>query len=129
MNAIDLTTIKTIHCIGIGGIGVSGIAELLQQKGYRVSGSDIASSAVTDRLKKFGIVVSIGHRAENINNADLVIYSSAIDPSNPERIAAQSQGIALISRGQMLAQLMQGHFNIVVVGTHGKTTTTGCIAH
>jgi UDP-N-acetylmuramate--alanine ligase len=121
---------KHFHCIGIGGIGVSALAELLSAAGYRVTGSDIAASANTQRLEKLGIAVAIGHRPENIAGADHIIYSSAINQNNPEFTAAQSQQLVMWSRGQALAQFVDGAYEgIAIAGTHGKTTTTSLVAH
>lgn len=122
-------SVKRIHCIGVGGIGVSGLAELLNQKGYEVSGSDCNETAITRRLAKLGLHIQEGHRAEHIQSADLVVYSSAISTENPEYQAALSAGVPLVTRGQLLAELMQGYFGIAVAGTHGKTTTTGFLAN
>ena len=129
MNTLDLSNIKNIHCVGIGGIGVSGLAELLQRKGYQVSGSDLNNTAIITRLRNLGVRIEQGHKADYIGAADLVVYSSAVAADNAELQAAKTAGIPLISRGQLLAQLMQPYFSIAVVGTHGKTTTTGFIAN
>src|SRR3990167_7856715 len=120
---------KHIHCIGIVGIGVSALAELLLARDYCVSGSDISASANTKRLQQLGIDVAIGHRAENINGADSIIYSSAITRTNPELVAAEQRQIALLSRGAALANFVNHYQSIAVAGTHGKTTTTSMIAH
>ena len=128
MAILDNQSIRTVHCMGIGGIGVSGIAEILLQKGYRVSGSDISKSATIVRLQKLGASISQGHTPDNIKQADLVVYSSAITQDNPEFQAAKMAGIPMIPRGQLLAELMKGYHGIAVSGTHGKTTTTGLLA-
>jgi len=128
MNFLN-ASIRRIHCIGIGGIGVSGLAELLQKKGYQVSGSDTKQSVITSRLQKLGLHIEIGHEAEAVKSADLVVYSSAVSEADPEIVMAKSLGIPIVGRGQLLANLMQSHFGIAVAGTHGKTTTTGFIAH
>ena len=121
---------KHFHCIGIGGIGVSALAELLSAAGHRVTGSDIAASANTQRLEALGIAVAIGHRPENIAGADHIIYSSAINQNNPEFTAAKSQQLAMWSRGEALAQFVDEAFEgIAIAGTHGKTTTTSLVAH
>lgn len=118
------------HCIGIGGIGVSALAELLLAAGHEVSGSDISDSANTQRLQALGIPVMIGHRPENIVGADHIIYSSAIQGSNPELLAAQAQNCSLVSRGRALADFVNTHYDgIAIAGTHGKTTTTSLVAH
>lgn len=119
---------KKIHLIGIGGIGVSGIAELLLRNGYKVSGSDAARNDIVRRLEGLGIPVSIGHDAKNIQGADLVVYSSAVKPNNPERVEAKRNHIPAIPRAEMLAELMRLKSGIAVAGAHGKTTTTSLIA-
>jgi UDP-N-acetylmuramate--alanine ligase len=122
-----LGKVKRIHFIGIGGTGMNGIAEVLFNLGYEVSGSDIKESVVTAHLKKLGITLYIGHRAENISNADVVVVSTAIDKTNPEIAAAYQQRIPVIPRAEMLAELMRFRFGIAVAGTHGKTTTTSLV--
>lgn len=117
-----------LHFIGIGGIGMSGIAEVLLSYGYQVSGSDLNSSTVTKRLEEKGATVYYEHIATNVENADLVIYSSAINHKNPEVIRAKELGIPLIRRAEMLAELMRLKYGIAVAGSHGKTTTTSIIA-
>lgn len=117
-----------LHFIGIGGIGMSGIAEILLDLGYKVSGSDINSSLVIENLKKKGAEVFIGHRSENVDGANIVVYSSAIDHKNPEVIKALELEIPMIRRAEMLAELMRLKFGIAVAGSHGKTTTTSLIA-
>jgi UDP-N-acetylmuramate--alanine ligase len=117
------------HFVGIGGIGMSGIAKLYLRRGMKVSGSDLKETRITDELKKLGAKVSIGHNAENISGASLVIYSSAIKEGNPEIIAAKRQGITLIKRAQALAELMKDKTVITVTGSHGKTTTTSLISY
>lgn len=121
--------IKRVHCIGIGGIGVSAIAEILLLKGYQISGSDIVENKNIARLENLGARIVLGHQESNIQNADLAVYSSAISKNNPEYIAAKNAGIPLFQRGQILAELMQNYCGIGVTGAHGKTTTTGMIAH
>lgn len=117
-----------LHFIGIGGIGMSGIAEVLVDLGYRVSGSDLNSSPVTENLKKKGAEIFIGHRSENVAGATIIIYSSAIDQKNPEVIKARELEIPMIRRAEMLAELMRLKTGIAVAGSHGKTTTTSLIA-
>jgi len=129
MSVLDLVSIKQIHCIGIGGIGVSGLAELLHKKGYRVSGSDENDSAIISRLKSLGVHIEKGHKVDQVKAADLVVYSSAIAEDNAELQAAKKAHIPLMTRGRLLAELMQPHFGIAVAGTHGKTTTTGFLAN
>lgn len=119
---------KTIHMIGIGGSGMSGIAEVLHNLGFDVSGSDIQDGEVVARLRAMGIKVFIGHRAENINNTKVVVISSAIKEDNPELIAAREKSKSILSRAEMLAELMRFKIGIAVAGTHGKTTTTSLVA-
>ena len=124
----EMRRVNQIHFIGIGGAGMSGIAEVLLNEGYKISGSDIAESAVTQRLAKAGATVFIGHAAENIQGASVVVASSAIDDSNPEVAAAKAARIPVIQRAQMLAEIMRFRHGIAVAGTHGKTTTTAMIS-
>jgi len=117
-----------IHFVGIGGIGMSGIAELLLNLGYKVSGSDVKSSDITARLKTLGGAIFKGHAAENIKGADVVVISSAIDPDNPEVQAAGQSSIPVIPRAEMLAELMRLKYSIAIAGAHGKTSTTSIVA-
>ncbi len=117
-----------LHFIGIGGIGMSGIAEVLLDLGYQVSGSDLNTSSVTDNLQKKGAVIYKGHAGPQVEGVDIVVYSSAIDPKNPECIRANELHIPMIRRAEMLAELMRLKFGIAVAGSHGKTTTTSLIA-
>ena len=120
---------RRIHFVGIGGIGMSGIAELLANLGYTVTGSDVKRSEITERLtSRFGIVVHEGHAASNIGDADVVVVTSAVKPSNPEILAAQRHKVPVIPRAEMLAELMRLRFSIAIAGAHGKTTTTSMIA-
>ncbi len=119
---------RRVHFIGVGGSGMSGIAELLANLGYAVSGSDEKRSPVTDRLEAIGIRVSQGHDAANVGNADVVVVSSAVRPTNPEVREAGLRQIPVIPRAEMLAELMRLRFSIAVAGAHGKTTTTSMIA-
>lgn len=120
---------RRIHFIGVGGIGMSGIAELLANLGYAVSGSDAKRSSVTDRLASLGVTVATaGHAAANVGNADVVVYSSAVRPDNPEVVEARARRIPVIPRAEMLAELMRLRFGIAVAGAHGKTSTTSMIA-
>jgi UDP-N-acetylmuramate--alanine ligase len=119
---------KHIHMIGIGGSGMSGIAEVLHNLGFDVSGSDINKSSVVNRLLKMGIPVNIGHEAQNIGTANVVVISSAIKENNPELMAARDHNKAILSRAEMLAELMRFKIGIAVAGTHGKTTTTSLVA-
>ena len=122
------TQLGPIHFVGIGGIGMSGIAEVLLNHGYAVQGSDVKASPITDRLAALGAHICIGQRAENLQNADVVVISSAIKPGNPELDAARAQGLPVVRRADMLAELMRLRSNIAVAGTHGKTTTTTLVA-
>ncbi|MEH6580416.1 MAG: UDP-N-acetylmuramate--L-alanine ligase [Halioglobus sp.] len=124
----EMRRIRGIHMIGVGGTGMSGIAEVLVNLGYQVTGSDIRRSAVTARLEKMGIVVFIGHAAEHIGRADVVVTSSAVNQENPEVIAAREGRVPIVPRAEMLAELMRYRHGIAVAGTHGKTTTTSLIA-
>ena len=122
------TEMGPIHFVGIGGIGMSGIAEVLLNHGYQVQGSDLKSSKITDRLVLKGAKVMIGQRAENLAEAEVVVISSAIKAGNPELDAARSKGLPVVRRAEMLAELMRLRSNIAVAGTHGKTTTTTLVA-
>jgi UDP-N-acetylmuramate--alanine ligase len=117
-----------IHFVGIGGIGMSGIAELLLNLGYKVSGSDLKASDITDRLQSFGGIIFIGHRAEQISGADVVVISSAVGHDNPEVQAAERASVPVIPRAEMLAELMRLKYSIAIAGAHGKTTTTSIVA-
>ena len=120
--------VRRIHFVGIGGSGMSGIAEVLLNEGYTISGSDIASSKVTQRLESLGIQIFIGHKAENVAGASVVVVSSAIHKGNPEVDAAIAARIPVVRRAEMLGELMRYRYGIAVSGTHGKTTTTSLIA-
>jgi len=120
--------VKNIHFIGIGGAGMSGIAEVLINLGFSVSGSDLANNATTQRLHGFGATIYQGHATENLKNADVVVVSSAVNEANPEVIAARTKNIPVVPRALMLAELMRFRQGIAVAGTHGKTTTTSLIA-
>lgn len=120
--------VKNIHFVGVGGSGMSGIAEVLANLKYVVSGSDIASGPAIDRLRANGVRVVIGHNVDNIANSDVVVVSSAIDESNPEVSGALAAGIPVIPRAEMLGELMRFQPGIAVAGTHGKTTTTSLVA-
>ena len=122
------TDIGTIHFIGIGGIGMSGIAEVMHQLGYRVQGSDVAESYVVEKLRKTGIPVTIGHSADNLGDAAVVVCSTAIRGDNAEIEAAAEKRIPRVRRAEMLAELMRMQKTVAVAGTHGKTTTTSMIA-
>ncbi|MEO8726626.1 MAG: UDP-N-acetylmuramate--L-alanine ligase [Acidobacteriaceae bacterium] len=120
--------IQRIHFVGIGGLGMSGIAEVLLNMGYRVSGSDLRRSAVTERLAGLGAILFEGHRAENVVGAEVVVTSSAIARTNPEIVAARQAKVAVIRRAEMLAELMRLKYGIAIAGMHGKTTTTSMVA-
>ncbi|MEL6450990.1 MAG: UDP-N-acetylmuramate--L-alanine ligase [Pseudomonadota bacterium] len=117
-----------IHFVGIGGIGMSGIAEVLLNHGYVVQGSDLKRTPITDRLAELGAHVFVGQRAENIDDAEVVVISSAIKPGNAELDAARARGLPIVRRAEMLAELMRLRSNIAIAGTHGKTTTTTMVA-
>ncbi|MFT4782619.1 MAG: UDP-N-acetylmuramate--alanine ligase [Paracoccaceae bacterium] len=117
-----------IHFVGIGGIGMSGIAEVLLNHGYKVQGSDLKASKITDRLEGLGAGVFVGQRAENLEQAEVVVISSAIKPGNPELDEARRRGLPVVRRAEMLAELMRLKSNVAVAGTHGKTTTTTMVA-
>jgi UDP-N-acetylmuramate--alanine ligase len=119
---------RRIHFVGIGGIGMSGIAELLANLGYKVSGSDAKASHVTDRLQRLGVRVQIGHDAANVGSADVVVVSSAIARGNPETDEAARRQIPVIPRAEMLAELMRLRYGVAIAGSHGKTTTTSMVA-
>src|SRR3954469_26006741 len=120
---------RRIHFVGIGGIGMSGIAELLANLGFEVSGSDMRRSDVAARLQqRLGVTVHEGHRAGNVGDADVVVFSSAVRPSNPEIAEAARRGIPGMPLAEMLGVRMRGRFSLAVAGAHGKTTTTSMIA-
>ena len=127
-NLPAMRRINTIHFIGIGGAGMGGIAEVLLHLGYSITGSDINRGAMTERLTKAGAKVFIGHQEKNVENADVVVVSSAIDETNPEIICAKEKHIPIVRRAEMLAELMRFRQGIAVAGTHGKTTTTSLVA-
>src|SRR5258708_29672270 len=119
---------QPVHFVGIGGIGMSGLAELLLELGYPVTGSDLKRTAITDRLAGRGAVILEGHSAANLGGAKAVVVSSAVGPDNPELIEARRRNLPVIPRGELLAELMRQKFGIAVAGSHGKTTTTSMIA-
>ena len=120
--------VGAIHFVGIGGIGMSGIAEVLLSHGYTVQGSDLKATKITDRLQSLGAIVFEGQRAENLEDAEVVVISSAIKPGNAEYDAARAKGLPIVRRAEMLAELMRLKSNVAVAGTHGKTTTTTMVA-
>lgn len=120
--------IRRVHFVGIGGSGMGGIAEVLVNLGYQVSGSDLVENVVTQRLLELGVKVMLGHKASQIDDADVVVVSSAVQPDNPELEAARALRIPIVPRAEMLGELMRFRYGIAVAGTHGKTTTTSLIA-
>jgi len=124
----EMRRVKRIHFVGIGGAGMGGIAEVLLNEGYQISGSDIGENQVVKRLTKFGADITIGHASENVNGASVIVVSTAINEDNPELIAAKSARIPVVRRAEMLAELMRFRHGIAIAGTHGKTTTTSLIA-
>ncbi|PAV26038.1 UDP-N-acetylmuramate--L-alanine ligase [Tamilnaduibacter salinus] len=124
----EMRRIRRIHFVGIGGAGMCGIAEVLFNQGYDVSGSDLKSGAVTNRLSDLGLDIMIGHRSENSDQADVVVVSSAVTDENPEVAAARARRVPVVPRAEMLAEIMRYRHGIAVAGTHGKTTTTSLLA-
>ena len=124
----NMRRVRHIHFIGIGGAGMSGIAEVLHNLGYSVSGTDLNPGSSTQRLADMGVEVRFEHQEECVNGSDVVVYSSAIPGNNPELSAARKQRIPIIPRAEMLSELMRFREGIAVAGTHGKTTTTSLIA-
>src|SRR5512146_3098222 len=120
--------IQRVHFVGIGGIGMSGIAEVLLNLGYKISGSDLKRSPVTDRLKSLSATIFESHSAENVTGADVVVTSSAINSANPEVTEAAKLHVPVIQRAEMLADLMRLKYGIAIAGMHGKTTTTSMVA-
>ena len=120
--------VRHIHFVGIGGIGMSGIAEILVREGYEITGSDLNDTPITQHLKQLGVRIYQGHRADFVRDADVVVISSAIQSNNIEIITARECRIPIVPRAQMLAELMRFRYGIAVAGTHGKTTTTSLLA-
>ncbi len=123
----EMGRVKHIHFVGVGGVGMAGIAEVLLSQGYRVSGSDLSDNSLTKRLASIGADISLGHDANNIINADVVVRSSAIDMDNVELMAARERRIPIVARAEMLGELMRFRYGIAIAGTHGKTTTTSLV--
>lgn len=123
----EMGRIKHIHFVGIGGVGMAGIAEVLLSQGYRVSGSDLSDNALTKRLRTVGAEIFSGHDARHVENADVVVRSSAVDMNNPELLAAREKHIPIVMRAEMLGELMRFRYGIAIAGTHGKTTTTSLV--
>src|SRR5262245_11615307 len=120
--------IQRVHFVGIGGIGMSGIAEVLMTMGFKISGSDLKLNPVTERLRSMGATIFEGHRAENALGAEVVVTSSAIAANNPEVAEAHRRRVPVIPRAEMLAELMRLKYGIAIAGMHGKTTTTSMVA-
>ena len=119
---------RRIHFVGIGGVGMSGLAEILRSLEFEVSGSDLKEGSTTRRLESLGVRIDVGHRAENVRGVDVVVFSSAIKPTNPEILEARALGIPVIGRAEMLAELMRVKYGVAIAGSHGKTTTTSLVA-
>ena len=124
----EMRRIRAIHFVGIGGVGMCGIAEVLLNQGYEISGSDIRHSAVTERLRELGATIFIGHEGINVEAADVVVTSTAVTKANPEVERALELRLPIVRRAEMLAELMRYRHGIAVAGTHGKTTTTSLVA-
>ena len=120
--------VKHVHFVGVGGIGMSGLAEILKNLEFDVSGSDLRQGENTKALAEIGVRIDVGHQAEYVEGADVVVYSSAIRPENPELCRAQELGIPVIPRAEMLAELMRVKHGVAIAGSHGKTTTTSLVA-
>jgi UDP-N-acetylmuramate--alanine ligase len=120
--------VRHVHFVGVGGVGMSGLAEILRSLEFDVSGSDMKESSTTRRLQTLGVRIDLGHRYENISGVDVVVYSSAIQPDNPEIAEARALGIPVITRAEMLAELMRVKYGVAIAGSHGKTTTTSLVA-
>ncbi|MEL6316615.1 MAG: Mur ligase domain-containing protein, partial [Pseudomonadota bacterium] len=127
MTALPLD-IGAVHFVGIGGIGMSGIAEVMLNLGHAVQGSDVKESPIVERLRELGADIRIGHKPENLGAAKVVVVSSAIREDNPELAAARALSLPIVRRAEMLAELMRLKWNVAVAGTHGKTTTTSLVA-
>ena len=126
---MNLRDYRHVHCIGVGGIGLSAVAEILKSRGYKVSGSDIKESSVTENLKAKGVEIFIGHSAENLGDTDILVFSAAVSMENPEIVEAKRRGIPVVSRAEMLGAIMEDYkTSIAVSGTHGKTTTTSMVS-
>lgn len=128
MQVPEMRRIKRIHFVGIGGAGMSGIAEVLINQGYQISGSDLRESTTVDRLRKMGATIHIGHHMKNVDGSDVIVSSTAVDNDNPEIVSAREQRVPIVRRAEMLAELMRYRHGIAVAGTHGKTTTTTMVS-
>jgi len=124
----QMRRVRAMHFIGIGGVGMGGIAEVMHHLGFRVSGSDLNSNALTQRLADLGVSILLGHAAQNVDAADVVVVSTAVPEDNPEIVRARELGLPIARRAEMLAELMRFQQGIAVAGTHGKTTTTSLVA-
>ncbi|HMR80129.1 MAG TPA: UDP-N-acetylmuramate--L-alanine ligase, partial [Polyangiaceae bacterium] len=120
--------VRHVHFVGVGGIGMSGLAEILRTLEFDVSGSDLRKGENTARLERLGVDIFVGHRRENVRGSDVVVYSSAISPENPEMLEAHALSIPVITRAEMLAELMRVKYGVAIAGSHGKTTTTSLVA-
>ncbi len=120
--------VRHVHFVGVGGIGMSGLAEILRTLEFDVSGSDLKRGENTARIERMGVRIDVGHRRENVKGADVVVYSSAISPTNPEMLEASELGVPVITRAEMLAELMRVKYGVAIAGSHGKTTTTSLVA-
>jgi UDP-N-acetylmuramate--alanine ligase len=120
--------VRHVHFVGVGGIGMSGLAEILRTLEFDVSGSDLKEADTTRRLARLGVQIRVGHRRSNVRGADVLVYSSAIGPENPEMLEARALGIPVITRAEMLAELMRVKYGVAIAGSHGKTTTTSLVA-
>ena len=120
--------VRHVHFVGIGGVGMSGLAEILRSLEFEVSGSDLKESSTTRRLSSLGVRIDLGHRADNVRGVDVVVYSSAIRAENPELVEARALGIPAIARAEMLAELMRVKYGVAIAGSHGKTSTTAMVA-
>ena len=120
--------IQHLHFVGIGGAGMGGIAEILLNEGYIISGSDLQENAMTQHLRKLGTEIQLGHHEKHIRDADVIVYSSAVSPDNVEIVAARNALVPVVPRALMLAELMRFRYSVAVAGTHGKTTTTSLVA-
>lgn len=125
--SLMMNTVKNVHFVGIGGIGMSGIAEILLNQGFKISGSDLNKTEITDRLESLGVKISKGHSTENLKEADVLVYSSAVTMENPEVKEAIERKIPVIKRSEMLAECMRMKYGVCIAGTHGKTTTTSMV--
>ena len=126
---INIASNEIVHFIGIGGIGMSGLAQIMNNMGFKIQGSDLNKNKITDRLTKSGIKVYFGHHKKNLNNATMIVVSSAIKKNNNELIAARRKKLSIFTRGEMLANIVALKKNIVITGSHGKTTTTSLVAN